>query len=83
MTNIEVRTATPEDVATIKGQLAECIAIHVAVLSGEYGEAEALAQRLDERSVYLEQVLNKALAGEPIVFHYGKVSFQAELSEQG
>lgn len=82
MFQVEVRAATSEDIATIKGQLGECIAIHVEVLGGEHGELDELAKLLDARSRLLQAVLEKAMAGEQLIFHDGKISFQHELVMQ-
>jgi hypothetical protein len=78
MFQIEVRPATAEDIVTIKGQLSECIAIHVEVLGGEHGALDRLAKLLDTRSHHLQGALEKAVAGESLIFHDGKIAFHHE-----
>ena len=74
--NIEVRQATLEDIATIKGQMCECTAILVEVLSDAHGELHSLAALLNKRTQYLEGALAAATRGDLITFCEGKIAFE-------
>jgi hypothetical protein len=78
MFDIKVRAATAEDIATIKGQLSECTSILVEVMSGTHGGLHELTALLERRTFALQAALEKAAAGEPLIFHDGTISFQHE-----
>jgi hypothetical protein len=74
----KVRVATTEDIAVIKGQLSECTAVLVEVMSDAHGGLPELTTLLERRTFILQAALEKAITGEPLIFHDGTISFQHE-----